>query len=31
MIKQYEQYQLYLKLADQMKQPDHLVRYYENV
>ena len=31
MIKQYEQYQLYLNLADQMKQPDQLVRYYENV
>ena len=31
MIKQYEQYQLYLKLADQMKQPDHLVRYYAHV
>ena len=29
MIKQYEQYQLYLKLADQMKQPDHLVRMYQ--
>lgn len=31
MIKQYEQYKLYLKLADQMKQPDHLVRYYAHV